>query len=45
MQSPKHNKKHLHDPLFAGLWTNPAYHGFNPGELGSKWIGSKINSY
>jgi len=38
-------KKHLRNPLFASWWANPTHHGFNPGELGSKWDGSKINPY
>jgi len=39
------NKKHLCDPLFTGWWANPAHHGFNTGEPGSRWARSKINSY
>jgi len=25
--------------LFAGWWANSTYYRFNPGELGSKWVG------
>jgi len=31
--------------LSTGWWANPTHHGFNPGEPGSRWVGSKINPY
>jgi len=38
------NEKHLCNPLSTGWLTNSAYYGFNSGESGFWWVGSKINS-